>query len=286
VSNPIAFDFAEEITAPRRRPRVVIRRPTNIKPRQAKITVEVEPMIDLPVGNGRLADERGFVHKKILGLVGKAAGIASTIGIPGASVVAKGAQFFARPPGRPGGFVPRTELPRGITIGSEAEKRGGALAKGLIPDSVLGRCIDPRLVMADDGHCVAPGSGHFREHFGGTSGVGAVPVGEAVMGRYGAALRPGSMVIDRAVCLKGMQLGNDGLCYNKSQISNKQRQWPAGRKPLLSGGDMRAISIAARAGRRLEGATKRLQRLGMMKKPAPRRVGGARHQRLLEAHTK
>jgi len=277
VASPIAFDFADDITPQRRRPRVVITRPTNIKPRQAKITVEVEPMIDLPVGNGRLADERGFVHKKILGLVGKVAQVGAAVGLPGASTVAKVSTFF-RGGGRGQGFVPRTELPRGITIGSEAEKRGGALAKGLIPDSVLGRCIDPRLVMAPDGHCVAPGSGHFREHFGGESGVGAVPVGEAVMGRYGAALRPGSMVIDRAVCLKGMQLGNDGLCYNKSQISNKQRQWPAGRKPLLSGGDMRAISIAARAGRRLEGATKRLQKLGMMKKPASGRRALPAHQ--------
>jgi len=46
---------------------------------------------------------------------------------------------------------------------------------------------------------------------------------------------------------------------------------------------MRAISIAARAGRRLEGATKRLQRLGMMKKPAPRRIGGHQHAKLLPA---
>ncbi len=82
------------------------------------------------------------------------------------------------------------------------------------------------------------------------------------------------MVIDRAVCLKGMQLGNDGLCYNKSQISNKQRMWPAGRRPLLTGGEMRAVSIANRAARRLELTTKRLQRMGMMKKPvrhAPQR---------------
>jgi len=93
------------------------------------------------------------------------------------------------------------------------------------------------------------------------------------MGRYGAALEPGSQMIDRAICLRGMQLGDDGLCYNKSQITNKQRMWPAGRKPLLTGGDMRAISIAARAGKRLEGATKRLQRMGMMKKAAPRRIG-------------
>jgi len=281
MASPIAFDFAEEITPRQRRPRVVIARP---RPRK-QITSEVSPMIDLPVGNGRLADERGFVHKSFLGkLVRKAVTtVVPAIGI-GEQVLGVGRSLF-RGGTRSNQFVPRTELSRGITIGSEAEKRSGALAKFDIPDSVLGRCIDPRLVMAPDGHCVAPGSGHFRQHFGGESGVGAVPVGEAVMGRYGAALRPGSMVIDRAVCLKGMQLGNDGLCYNRSQISNKQRQWPAGRKPLLSGGDMRAISIAARAGRRLEGATKRLQRLGMMKKAAPRRVGGARHQRLLEAHT-
>ena len=86
-------------------------------------------------------------------------------------------------------------------------------------------------------------------------------------------------MIDRAVCPRGTQLGNDGLCYNKSQISNKQRMWPAGRKPLLTGGDMRAISTAARAGRRLDLTTKRLQKLGMMKKPSPRR------QRTLVGHT-
>ena len=91
------------------------------------------------------------------------------------------------------------------------------------------------------------------------------------MGQYGAGLMPGNMVIDRAVCLRGMQLGNDGLCYNKGQITNRQRMWPAGRRPLLTGGDMRAISTAARAGKRLEGATKRLQKLGLMRKPAPRR---------------
>jgi len=241
-------------------------------------------MIDLPVGIDRLADQRGFIHKKLLGVVGKAAGIASTIGIPGASVVARGAQFFGGP--RQGGFVPRTLLPRGPTLNSQAEKRALSAAKGLIPGDILEKvpCLDPRLVRAADGHCVAPGSGHFRAHFGGEGGFGGVPVGEAVMGRYGAGLRPGSIVIDRAVCLKGMQLGDDGICYNRSQITNKQRQWPAGRKPLLSGGDMRAISIAARAGRRLEGATKRLQRLGMMKKPTARRSGGGAHQRLLTAH--
>lgn len=92
------------------------------------------------------------------------------------------------------------------------------------------------------------------------------------MGRYGAAMQPGSMMIDRAVCGRKMHLADDGLCYSKSTISNKQRMWPRGRRPLLSGGDMRAIGIAAGAAKRLERTTKRLQSMGMMKKPSGRRV--------------
>ena len=96
-------------------------------------------------------------------------------------------------------------------------------------------------------------------------------VGEPVLGRYGAGIAPGNRVINRAVCPRGDQLGNDGVCYSKGQITNKQRAWPAGRKPLLTGGQMRAISIAATAGRQLERTTKRLQKIGLMKKAAPRR---------------
>lgn len=124
------------------------------------------------------------------------------------------------------------------------------------------------------GNCVRRGS-ELLDPFGLFGGPAVptpgAPVGDAIMGRYGAALAPGSRIIDRAVCLRGMQLGDDGLCYNKGQIRNNQRMWPAGRKPLLTGGDMRAISTAARAGRRLELASKRLQKIGLMKKPPPRR---------------
>ena len=240
-------------------------------------------MTELLAGTrGRPNDERAFVHKRFIGkLVQKAVKtVVPAIGI-GTEALGIGRSLFGGG-GRGGGFVPRTELARGITVASQAEKRALAAAKGLIPGipDIPGLPCPSPLVMAADGHCVAPGSGHFRKHFGGEEGVSTIAVGEAVMGRYGAGLRPGSMLIDRAICLKGMQLGNDGICYNKSQISNKQRQWPAGRKPLLSGGDMRAISIAARAGRRLEGATKRLQRLGMMKKPSSsRRAAPHQHAR-------
>jgi len=96
------------------------------------------------------------------------------------------------------------------------------------------------------------------------------PIGDTVMGRYGAGEQPGNHVVNRAVCRRGMVLGDDGICYNRTQITNKERAWPRGRRPLLTGGDMRAISTAARAGKRLTGATKRLQKIGLMKKPAPR----------------
>jgi len=98
-----------------------------------------------------------------------------------------------------------------------------------------------------------------------------VPVGNAVMGRYGAALEPGSMIVDRAVCLRGMHLADDGLCYNKGAITNKQRAWPRGRKPLLTGGEMRAISVASTAAKRLTRTAVRLQEIGLIKKPVTRK---------------
>jgi len=238
-------------------------------------------MIELPVGRGRPTDERGFLHKSALGkFVGGVVKRAIPVVGIGAEVVGTARSLIRR--GR--GFVPRTELGRGITELSTMEKRLAIGAKfPEIPGLDLVPCRDPALVRASDGHCVAPGSPHHRRHFGGVEGGFTQPVGDAVMGRYGAALTPGSLIIDRAVCLKGMQLGDDGLCYNKSQIRNNQRMWPAGRRPLLTGGDIRAISIAARAGRRLEGATKRLQRLGMMKKPTSSRRAPHQHAKLLPA---
>jgi len=123
-----------------------------------------------------------------------------------------------------------------------------------------GNGCDPPLIMSDRGNCIAPTSPRGAELFG----------ADPILGQYGAGFIAGTQLVDKATCPRGTVLGNDGICYNRTQITNKQRMWPAGRKPLLTGGDMRALSTAARAGRRLEGATKRLQRLGLMKKPAAR----------------
>ncbi|MEE8488685.1 MAG: hypothetical protein V3S43_00005, partial [Acidimicrobiia bacterium] len=56
----------------------------------------------------------------------------------------------------------------------------------------------------------------------------------------------------------------------KRDIKNSERKWPVGRRPLLTGGEMRCITIAAGAAKRLQRKQKQLQALGMLKKPARR----------------
>jgi len=249
-------------------------------------------MIDLPIGHSRPGDTRGFVHKRILGAVSTVASIAQSVGVPGAGAVSRVSRAFA------GGrrTLPRTTTAR-VTQLSQAEKnRGrnfkfgdGAFTNPNLPRGVVSRVPPPfgggGGVSPTNGPC-PPG---MRPDFqsGQCEAAAGQAVGEAIMGRYGAGVLPGSIIIDRAVCGKKMQLGDDGVCYNRSQISNKQRMWPAGRRPLLTGGDMRAISIASRAGKRMDGATARLRKLGMMKKapvaraaPKPATV----HEQIAMAH--
>ena len=230
---------------------------------------------------GRPNDQRGFLHKSFVGkFVGGAFKklVSSTpIGAAVTTAVSIGSSAFGRSRSR--GQQAQKQLGRDLKFGNGANGPP-ALAVSSFPMQNFGpRSIasGPRSIastsasrapcdfpmeIAPDGSCREP----TVDQFGRPLGVGA-----AVMGRYGPALEPGSKIIDRAVCLPGMQLGNDGFCYDKAAITNKQRMWPAGRKPLLTGGEMGAITIANRAARRLEGATKRLQRMGMMKKAAPRR---------------
>ncbi len=229
---------------------------------------------------GRPGDERGFVHKRLLGGVkglirgGPLAGVGGFLAPPGRpppiARVFPVPQRFA-PITTPRPTQPRTRTAR-PTRSSEREKELGRQIK-------LGATNGNGEFLGGDPECIVPGmrvdpaTGKCKFFLGERAGPnGGRPVGDAIMGRYGAGLEPGIMTIDRAVCLRGMQLGDDGVCYNKSQISNNQRMWPKGRRPLLTGGDMRAISIASRAGKRLERTSKRLQSIGLMKKPGPRRV--------------
>ena len=236
----------------------------------------------------RPGDARGFVHKRLLkgigGLVGGVSGIASSL-VPAIGVargaIGIGRGVFGRPAARP--VAPRTTTARPSLAGAQGKELArnlkfpelgapapqaltlpsprtfGRRPPGIAPE--VGPCPSGTIPDPEGaGFCVSP-----KSQFGKGRGAERAPVGDAVMGRYGAALEPGVMIIERSVCLPGMQLGNDGLCYNKGAITNSQRQWPRGRRPLLTGGEMRAIGIAARAGSKLERTTKRLRSLGMMK---------------------
>jgi len=222
-------------------------------------------------------DQRGFIHKKILSLGGTVAslipGVPSVVGTTLRRLGGSGQTSVTR-------FAPQRACPPGMSPHfrtGECSVAGGATAlqgaRQLATSVKFAGGNGDGIQIPSIIPCIWPA---HRDEFGrcilgdrpGRDLPSDQPVGDAVMGRYGAGMVPGSMPIDRAICLRGMQLGNDGLCYNKGAISNKQRMWPAGRRPLLSGGEMRAISIAATAGRRLERTTKRLQRIGLMKKPS------------------
>jgi len=141
---------------------------------------------------------------------------------------------------------------RGLTV-------GGANCKGGTPIWDGTRCITRDAANALVGPTQVPT---------GTAPQGMV--GEAVMGRYGAALVPTQESRITHTCLPGMVLGNDGLCYNRRDITNRERKYPKGRAPLLTGGERNAITKAARAAKKIERTQKQLVKLGMLKKPGRR----------------
>lgn len=160
-----------------------------------------------------------------------------------------------------GGFL--TGGPAGAIAGAAAGLLGGGgdTVPGTVPSTVpmgqgtaLGaqRC-QPPLVRDMNGNCVFPGS-PADISVGGS--IGDV----AVMGAYGAALSP---FTDQPIrvrrCRPSMVLGHDNNCYDKRSLRRDERKWPPGRKPLLTGGEMNAITTASRAVGRVKSTKKRLK---------------------------
>ena len=199
----------------------------------------------MEIHNGRPGDRRNFIHKRIIGAVG---------GFLGSGPIGAVAGFLGGADGR--SAVPETTVFPG--------SRGFARCATGFFMNTQGQCV-PLVQEKKSG---------IREFFrrsipGGETG--RTEFGAAVMGQFGAALEPGFRESSTAVCPPGTVLGIDRLCYNKGDLKNKERAWPRGRKPLLTGGEMRCISIAAGAAKRLERKQKQLQKLGMLKKPSTSR---------------
>ncbi len=206
---------------------------------------------------GKPGDERGFLHKKILGLIGTVA--PGPIGLAARALSGGGGKRT----------VPRSATARPTLYSAEEQRRGKSIKFAEAGGEDRG-CVFPWRRDPRTGDCriyVGEESGRDRPR---SERDGRGP-------RSRGGVEPEVMTIRRSVCGRKEVLGDDGLCYHKTQISNRQRMWPRGRQPLLTGGEMRAIGIASRAGGKMERATKRLQRMGMMKKPSSRRAATHHH---------
>lgn len=172
-------------------------------------------------------------------------------------------------PDAPTVLVPPSRRIGGAPTPFKARRRGGrrggaktAQFFNLETGDRLGSCPG-KLKRDKDGVCRFPGSPADIS-------IGGAMGGEVIMGRYGAAMAP--MTDSRIVrdCLPGMVLGDDNNCYNKRDIRNSERKWPKGRRPLGTPGEMAALSKAAAFGRRMESTVKRMQKIGVLKKPSRR----------------
>ena len=223
-------------------------------------------------------DRRGFVHKRIGravvggvtgfvrgGVTGAVGGAASGFvggGVPAATVCPPGFDLSAS-----GGCAPRS-----VTIRAPAFRRfrqqtfrqPSAVDVTPVP-GVIG-FVQRVIPGGETGLEVLPSDGGDP----GAVGPAAAP-GVAVVGRFGAGIEPMVRVSQVRDCQRGMVLAVDGLCYNRRDLRNSERFWPRGRRPLLTGGDMRAISTAASAARKLQRKQKDLMKLGLLPKPTARR---------------
>lgn len=225
-------------------------------------------------------DQRNFVHKRIIGGL-----IGAVTGGPAAAVAGFVQGGSSRSGGQPVAPLSRARIreislamraanQRGDTQQGRAFRRelmGNAPIFGRGGSNIVARSCDPPLQMDQNGQCVFPGSP------GDVSVGGAMPV----MGQFGAGMPPMHRTTTVRECLPGMVLGKDGNCYNKGSITNKARMYPRGTRPLGTPGEMAALRKAAAFGRRMEGAVKRMQKIGVLKKPSRRSAPPARAQRLL-----
>lgn len=203
-------------------------------------------------------DERHFLHKRIIGIAESflpGGGIPRQIieAIGGGGSGGGGGAFdpitFTGNGGGGGGQMSLVGAPTSTIITfiknnfSRLSHAALAAITGLTPDQVQATyvqatggngCADPQLRRDAAGNCVFPGSP-------------AGGVGEYLKGDYGPAREPFFETRNIRSCNAGQVLGKDKLCYNKGAISNKERLYPVGTRPLLTGGQMRAIGIASAA---------------------------------------
>jgi len=210
----------------------------------------------------RPGDVRGFVHKSFIGkfvggIVSKVVGGVPIVGGVASSLFDRlrgaGASTVPMTTGCPPGFIstPQGCAPRPFT----------SIPQAVLPPFNIGARQDGAFPPP------TPAQETIRRGMGlETDPAAGVPV----MGRFGAGFEPSIFMTDTRRCGRGAVLGVDGICYNKRDLRNNERFWPRGRRPLLTGGEMRAISTASSAAKKLQRKQKQLESLGLLKRPASR----------------
>ena len=203
-------------------------------------------------------DRRNFVHKRFI----RAATSFVTSGFNPLAAVGSFVAAAPRPSGRSGGSPAGAVFP-----GQGGTRLGAGFAS-------RGNCrVGTRRI---DGVCQRPTPGIVgkvqRLLPGGATGMEPIPAGDVVMGRFGAAYEPTVDTREVRECLPGDVLGRDGFCYAKGTIRNKDRAHPKGTRPLGTPGEMACLRKAASFGRRMETTVKRMQKIGVLKKPASRKA--------------
>jgi len=135
----------------------------------------------------------------------------------------------------------------GAVGGGETTTSPGTQPTGYTVPTITTGC--PTGYKYQNGQCVVEGvTGLLQRAIpGGQTGtLPSTGYGNAVMGGFGIpALEPavvgqinGGPILR---CPAGSVLGKDNLCYQKGTITNKQRKWPKGPRPLLTGGEMKTL---------------------------------------------
>jgi len=227
----------------------------------------------------RLRDESGFIHKRIFGgIKGVIGGLPSLLTGNPLGLVAGGIRGFIEgdvpgteqgcPPGfisSPAGCVPKRATiafePRGVPRAGI----GGAL--GRFREEARRRAAPP--VPGLSLQTIAPPQMFIDG--GGRPSPNGIPRPEiptlAVTGQFGAGFEASIVSREMRLCPPKTVLGVDGVCYNRRDLRNDERAWPRGRRPLLTGGEMRAVSTASAAAKKLQRKQKQLQELGLLPKP-------------------
>ncbi len=224
----------------------------------------------------RLRDESGFIHRSAIGrfVGGVASSIVGTIPIVGGiasgliTSFTGGAQTVPQATACPPGFV----------------RTAGGCAPRVTASDILGGVRQPLGGLRQDigirgrqGNGIRP-SGTLPPLAGaGTGGIALpsmrpeIPRPEiptlAVTGQFGAGFEASIISREMRLCPPKTVLGVDGVCYNRRDLRNDERAWPRGRRPLLTGGEMRAVSTASAAAKKLQRKQKQLQELGLLPRP-------------------